>query len=1152
MADAMQSPVSSAADKVVGITKWRRIRKILWWILGLVTAFALIGFLAVPPIVKPILEEDLSKALQREVTVETLRVNPFAPSATVRGFVMRERSGDAPFVTFDELYLNAGWSSIIRLAPVVDEAKLTKAHVRVIRNPDRTYNFQDLIDRFLARPKGKPPPKFAAYNLRIVEGRIDVDDRAEDEKHDIADLRIGIPFISSLPSQVDVTVVPELSARVNGALVGMKGEMLPFKDTHVATLNVDLDKFDLTRLVDYLPFELSARVKSALLNTRLVVAFEQRKGNAPRIEVRGAAAVTQLNVHDPQDRPMVACQRIAVEINEVDALAPAVNLESVAIEAPDVHVRRDKSGAINLERLGLAAAEGDQMQREARRKTGKAAVPVKFGSLLVKSGRVRFTDEKTDPAFEGAIEEVQIEARDFDNTIKDRRNDIAIQARTEAGESFKLDVATTADPRSAEGRLEVARLRLKDFQPYVNQASNLEVDDGRFDIGFAFRWASDLAYEKHELTISDLALALKGFRARLRGEKDLLFRVASIEVNGAGGQLRSQTANLGTITVREAAISLRREKDGKLNLQRIPRDSAAGTPPPAAKPAEMPVATPATPWRLDLGALSLERSSVALEDLAVGAPVKVSISPLQLKAQNLSTAKGQRGNVDLRATIEKRGTIAASGPFSIEPLAGSLQIDARTIDFALAQRYIDDRVKFRITSGAVSAKGATVFERAPGGAMKVSYKGDVSVTDLASVDKPKNQDLLKWKSLSAAAVDFDLEPFKLNLGEIALAGFYGRVILSAEGRLNMQDLMQPPEAAAAGKPPAAKPVTPALKPKRGAAPAAASPPDIRLGEIMLRGGSVDFSDFFVKPNFSGKLSDIHGSLTEMTPDKPSEVELRAKGQRAALVEILGRVNPLAPSLFLDIQGTAKGIELPPISAYSMKYVGYKIAHGKLTLNVKYHVENDKLVAENNIILDQLTFGEKVESPNATNLPVQAAVAILKDRNGVIDVNVPISGSLDDPKFSVTEAAIQAVGNLITKAVTAPFSVLGKIVGGGEELSYVEFAPGSATLDADDIGKLKTLTKLLNERPNLKLDVMGRVDPAADREALQRPPIGEAGTGVSDKDLQRLADARADAARRWLVNEGKLTPSRVFLVAPKLTVEEINDKGKATRVDFRVK
>ncbi len=1099
------------------------------------------------------------------MTIEALHVNPFAPSVTVRGFVMQERSGAAAFVTFDELYINAGWSSIFRLAPVVDEARLIKPAARVIRESEGTYNFQDLVDGFMARPKNdEPPPKFAAFNLQLVDGRIDVDDRAKGEKHEVTDLRIGIPFISSLPSHVDVTVAPEFSARINGAPVGVKGETLPFQDTQVTTLNVELEKFDLTRLVDYLPFELRGQVKSALLDTRLVVAFEQR-GDAPRIKVRGSASVSQFNIHDPEDRPLVACQRIAVEINEVDVLAPDVDLKSVVIEQPDVHIRRDKSGTINLERVGIVAAEGDQKQRAARTKTGKAAVPLKFGSFVVQSGKVRFSDERTAPTYEAAVEDLGIEARDFDNTVKDKRNEIAIHARSRAGESFKLDVATTADPRGAEGRLDVVGLRLKNFQPYVTQASNLEVEDGRFAIGFAFRWASDLAYEKHELTVSDLALALQGFRARLSGEKQPLFRVASIEVKGAGARLKERTANLGSIRVREAAIHLRREKDGKLNLGRIVRDGAVDTAPPAVNSVATPAATPATPWRIDLGALSLDRSSVALEDLAVGAPVlKLAIAPLEVEVRNLSTARGQQGQVDLRATIEKRGTFAASGPLSLEPLSGSFRVEARTIDFALVQRYIDDQVNLAVTSGAVSAKGTAAFARETDGAMKASYKGDVSVTDFASVDKPTKADLVKWKSLSVGAVDFDLQPLKVALGDIALTDFYGRIVLSADARLNLQDLMSTPGTTQASKPPAGKPAAPAPESKSPtvqptAAPAsapaaapAAAPLPIRLGPMKLQGGAIDFSDFFIKPNYSAKLSDIQGTLTEMAPDKASEIALHAKAERSAEIEVHGRASPLAPTLFLDIEGMAKGIELPPMSTYSVKYVGHKIEQGKLSLNVKYRVEKGKLAAENNIILDQLTFGEKVDSPDATTLPVQAAVGILKDRNGVINVKVPISGSLDDPNFSITQAVTQAFGNLITKAVTAPFSVLGAVVGGGEELSYVEFAPGSATLDADGIAKLETLTKLLNERPNLRLDIVGRVDPAADRVAVEHAPSGGAKAGIDDKDLRPLADARAEAARQWLVDEGKLPSSRIFLAAPKLTNEGIRDKGKTTRVDFGVK
>jgi len=1110
--------VSSAATRVAGFARTPRARKLLWWVLGLLALFALVGFLVVPPIVKSQLEQKLSEALHRTVTVEAVRVNPFAPSVTVRGFAARERAGDALFVTFDELYVNAAWTSIFRLAPVIDEVRLTKPHVRVVRNVDRTYNFQDLVDEALAQPPSEgPPPKFAVFNIQLLDGRIDFDDQAQKEKHEIADLRIGIPFISSLPAHVEVKVAPELAAKVNGAPLGVKGETQPFHETRVTTVNVNLDDFDLTRLVEYLPFKLRGKVKSARLDTRLVVAFEQPDGKAPQIKVRGGTAVKRVNVLDLEDRPMLAWQRLGIEINEVDALAPAVDLKSVELEAPDVHVRRDKSGAINLERIGGVAATGAATQREARRETGAAALPLKVALLALKSGKVRFTDETTVPAFETALEELLVEARHIDSG-KGKRSEWSVSTRTDAAETVKLAAGVVADPPTVDGRVDIAGVKLKRYQPYVKQAADLEIEDGQVDLGLVFKWASDLAMEKHDLEVSDLALALKSFRARLPGEKEPLVRIASVEVKGAGVDLAAQTANLGQITVREAAATLRREKDGRLNVERIARaDRSDAAPKPGRAPAALDVQPAAQPWRIDLGELSLDRGSVAFEDLAIGEPLRISVAPIQLKAEKLSTAKGQRGNVTLRATIDKGGTLAASGPLTLNPPSGNLQVEARTIAITPVQRYIDDKVNLAITSGAVSAKGVAAFEMPAGGAIKASYKGDFGLTDFAAVDKPTTQDLLKWKSLSLGAIDFNFEPLKVALDEIALADFYARIILSAEGRLNLQDLARRPgavavpEAAPTEKPaaPAPNPAAEAAKPP-AAAPRAALPTNIRIGKITLQGGNVNFSDFFIKPNYTANLTGVAGAVTEMSPEKAGDVELRAKIDNAAPVEILGRVNPLAADLFLDMTASAKDIELAPMSPYSIKYAGYGIERGKLSVTVKYLVENRKLAAENNIYLDQLTFGEKVESPTATKLPVTLAVALLKDRNGVIDVNLPISGSLDQPEFSVIGIVFQVIGNLIVKAVTAPFALLGAAFGGGEELAYLEFAPGSAVLDGDDVGKLKNLTKALTERPGLKLDVAGRVAPEIDREGLKRTSIDRKVKAQKFDDLRREGKAPASA------------------------------------------
>jgi uncharacterized protein involved in outer membrane biogenesis len=1202
---ASVASVSARARQIAGAP---RARKILWWIGGLIVAFAVIGFFVVPPIAKSQMEEALSNALHRKVTVEQVRVNPFAPSATLRGFLVGERQGDAPFASFEELYVDIGWTSIFRLAPVVESITLTKPHVRVVRNADQTYNFKDLLDEFLARPKSNDPiPRFALFNIQVVDGQIDVDDRAASRKHTVTALRIGIPFVSSLPSHIKINVLPELSANVNGASFALKGDSLPFAETHTTTLKLDLDAFDITRLVEYVPVDPRPKVRSGLLDARLTVSFEQPAGKVPQIKVRGGAALRDVSALDLDSRPALAWKRLAIDLDEVDPLAPRVSLKSVRVEGADLHVWRDKNGELNLQRT-LAA--GRKTAAAARSEGQAKPLVLQIAHLVLASAKVRVTDESVSPAFNAALEDVQLEGKAID-LGQGKRSEWSLRARSDAGETVSLTSAASFEPLAATGRIEAGGLKLKRYGPYVKSAADLELDDGELDLALAFDWAIKAAASEERLKISDVALALKGLRARLPGEKDPFARVASLEIKGAGADLAAQTASLGEIAVREIAAGLRREKDGRLNVERIARTQA--------KPAAAPGSERA--WAWEVAQLSIERGSLALEDLALAQPVRTSIAPFQLKAQKLSSAKGQRGTISLQATIDKNGTLSASGPLTLDPPAATLAIAAKTIGFVQAQRYAGDEFNLAVTSGAVSGKGTLSVALPPGGALRASYRGDLSVTEFASTDKRSTQDLLRWKNLSFGAIDFELTPLKIALDEIALADFYARIIVSAEGRLNLQDLAGTPATPAAVEPPKPAAEKPPVQqvaaetPKPAAAPVALAR-NLRIGKITMQGGNVEFSDFFIKPNYSANLTGLAGSVGEMSADKAGDVELRGKVAGSAPLEILGRVNPLAPSLFLDLKASARDIELPPLSPYAAKYAGYGITRGKLSMTVKYHVENQKLTAENNLHLDQLTFGEKVDSPSAIQAPVLLAVALLKDRNGVIDIDLPISGSLDDPQFSIGGIIVKVIVNLIVKAVTAPFALIGSMFGGGEELAYVEFAPGSAALGAET-AKLKNLGKALTERPGLRLDVTGRVDPEVDREGLKRASIdskvkvqklkelrteGEASssvtvkvesaeyekylrraygdekftkprnvigmakdlpvpemeslmlanTQVTDDDLRLLANARAEAAKAWLVDEAKVPAERVFIVAPKLSAEGISDKGKPTRADFSLK
>lgn len=1162
------------AERVGVVAKSLRARRISWALAGLLVAFTAIGFLAVPPILKSKLEQTLSQLLHRKVTVEAVRVNPFAPSVTVRGLAVREHTDDVPFARFDELYANAAWTSIFYLAPVVDELTLVKPQLRLVRNPDRTYNFQDLLDEFMARPKSDAPvPKFALFNIRLVDGRIDFDDRAEGEKHEVSDLRVGIPFLSSLPAHAEVKVAPELSMMVNGALLSLTGDALPFQGTHAAVLNLDVHSVNLTRLTDYLPFQPRAKLADAVLDARLTIAFEQPPGSAPVVKLRGSTAVRRLRLLDLENRPVLAWKRLGIELNEVQPLAPRIELKSVELDGADLHVRRDKTGAINFARLGPAAAT-------VRAEAQSDPLFLKIDRIAAKLDRVRVTDETTTPALDTVLSgELEASALDLQ---EGRRSQWTVSMRGNAGEAIKLTAVATAALAAAEGRVDITAIDLKRYQPYVDQAANLRIDDGKLDLGLAFKW------ERNDLALADVALALKSLRARLPDEKEPLVRIGSLEMTGASVEAGAQRANLGEIAIGDVTLRLRRSADGILNAARIAKADRSEK-----------NEQPGLPWRIDLARATLQRGAVTFEDLAFGEPAAtISIAPLEVKAEKLSTAKGASGSINVRATIDKKGTLAAAGPLTLDPLGARLNIVAQTIGLLPAQRYIDDKVHFAITSGRLSAKGTALFELPPGRALKAAYRGGVEVTDFASIDKRSTQDLLRWKALSLAAIDFELEPLKLSVDEIGLSEYYARIIVTADGALNLQALLKDPESTAQAPAPQAT---------------VASASNVRIGRITARDGNVNFSDFFIRPNFSANLTGFGGSVTEMTPEKAGDVELHGKIDNAAPVEIAGRVNLLGKDLFLDMKASARDIELAPLSAYAVKYAGYGIQRGKLSVALKYGIENRKLSAENQIYLDQLTFGERVESPTATTLPVLLAVALLKDRNGVIDVNLPISGSLDDPQFSVAGIIFQVIGNLVVKAVTSPFALLGSLVGGGEELSFVEFAPGSAALSAGEQQKLGSLAKALTERPNLRLEITGRAAADPDENALKRAaldakvrtqkfdelrlagtapaspdsvtvdaaeyerylrraygaqklpdkprnflgiakelPVPEmeglmlAHTNIDKDDLQRLANSRAQVAKEWLMTEGKVPAERMFINAPVLAAPE---KGKPTRVDF---
>jgi uncharacterized protein involved in outer membrane biogenesis len=1130
--------------------------------------FTVVGFFAVPPLARYYLAKELSTLLDRQVTVEDVDLNPFTMVAAVKGLSIKERNASEVFASFTELELNLQAESLFRLAPILREVKLTNPYVHVVRNADaRTYNFSDLIEKFSARPAqaGAAPrqePRFSLNNVQIVNGRIEIDDRPEQARHTVHDINIAVPFLSSLAYRVEEYVQPSFSARINETPFSLQGRTKPFKDTLETSVDIDIERLNLPRYMEYIPLELAFRVPSGLLDSRLTVSFVRSESRPPVLLVKGNVALHQLTVAGLDGQPLLNLPRIDVPVAAIDVFGRKYAFGAIALQSPEVFVRRQRDGAVNW----LAVVPRREAASGPAAGQPGASIELSVQEVSVKDGQVHVEDRVPARGFKADLAAIQATLRGF-ALPQSEPAQAEVALTTALGEQVKYTGSLLLSPLTSEGAIEANHVRLTAYQPYYQDYILYTLEDGIADL--ATRYTFTQTDQGPDVKLSAFNLSLARLRLRRPGADEDFLRAKAAHIRDASVDVRALALNVGQFSTHDGFLNVIREADGGINATRIL---------PAPKEADT-AGRQGTPWLVTLARTDAQKWKIVFTDLTPPEPVRIVAEDVLLKATDVSNQPGRKGRIDLTGRLNQTGSLTVRGPLALNPVRADLKLDLKDFGLVPLQPYFADRVNILVTSADLSVTGAARLALTPGSRPVAGFDGEVTLTNFASVDKAKSEDFLKWTTLFAGGVVYRHEPMQLAIEQVALSDFYSRIIIYPEGRLNLQDITTKPRGEA-GATAAAAPqkdgevgtTAPAAAPGRGgaapvaaqtAAPAAPAPAasaaasvPIRIGKVTLQGGNVNFTDLFIKPNYSANLTEIGGAVTGLSSqlDTAADVDLRGRFAGSAPVQIQGKLNPLLRDLFLDLKASVRDIELGPFTPYSGKYVGYAIEKGKLTFNVAYKIENRKLAASNQIVVDQLTFGGKVESPQATKLPVMLAVALLKDRNGVIDVNLPISGSLDDPKFSIGGLIIRVIVNLITKAITAPFALLGNLVGGGAdgaELSYVQFDPGRAVLTPPAQDKLATLEKGLNDRPALKLDITPRVDPQTDREGLRRyrfeqqvkaqklKDVVKQGTAVKSVDEVKIEPQEYEKYLRRAYKEAKFPKPRNFIgIAKDLPVEEM--------------
>jgi hypothetical protein len=1243
---------SAFGHRVAAFGRTRRARRIATWTLGVILFLGVATYFAVPPILHSIFVGQVAKQLKRPVSVGRIGFNLYTLRLDIDNLHIGEPAGAQSFVDIGHIRVRVGWTSLFRFAPVVREVSITKPSIHLVREGEQRFNFSDLLES----PNPPPPPKekpagkpmrFAVSNIRLTDGEIRFEDQVLTEQHHIEHIQLGVPFIANLPADVDIYVQPLLEMVIDGSPLHLVGRAKPFANPPESVVDLRLHKLELQRYLGYAPKRIAIKIPSGTLSSDLQVHFVNASASSarPRIAVSGAVALDQLAVHDHADDPLLELRHAEVKLSDVEPLENMIALSQIWVDGLVAHATLNNDGTTNFtsvmgsEPAPAAApsvvAPAAPLAQSAEPSAPKSAMDLSLASFAMVNSAVKVTDNRNATPNNLSLDDIHVGLQKF-HTTGQTPAPFDMGAKLASGGTIAAKGAVDLSQSQATTDLAIDQIDLPGLQGFAQPTFAGNVASGKLSVhanllthfgGGPF----NLHVEPANISIENLKVDDPKRETPIQW-KTLAIAIGQID-------LASHQAIVSEVHADGISLFVRRGRHGELSLASLVRSSAPTasqkknrqvkeSKPPTTSGKDS--APPSPGWTYKVASIGLENTAARVQDDSTPHRADLNVAPLNIHLKNVSEDLSKPITIDLSGTLNNKGSFNVTGTAAPIPLKADLRLSTDHLNLAPLDPYVASKLNATITSAALTLKGALGLDNSHKD-FRVSYKGDVGLGNVTVLDKVTGDPFVQWKALSVTRINLKTgagAPYA-HVGAVALDDFYARVILRKDGTMNLKDVVaqekapptsltrteQPPGAAPAPTPPA--PSEPVTSGTTTTAPVPSAPgpnANIEVGKITLQRGHVNYSDNFIQPNYSADLTDIMGNIGKFgtgTTD-PAAVLVDGKVNGSSPLNITGSLNPLAPKASLDITAKADGIELTGLTPYSNTYAGYPIIKGTLTLNVHYLLKDEQLTAENHILLDQLTFGDPLPGAKTSKIPLRLAIALLKDSSGKIDLNIPVSGSLNNPQFSVMDVLLGALKTIIIKAATAPFNLLASAIPGfhgSEQLAYVEFAPGMATITPEGQKSLETLAGALQQRPALQLSIEGRVDPALDHDGLREAKLldqmktekikDKGGSGdletteltpaentkyltrvykaakitkpkdfvgldkslppeemkkllvaniqVNDQDLKHLADARAAAVRKFM--SGKIDPGKLFLVAPKLTPEGIKDKGKTTRADL---
>jgi len=798
--------------------------------------------------------------------------------------------------------------------------------------------------------------------------------------------------------------------------------------------------------------------------------------------LRGELALQQLRIQDGRET-LVAAEQIRVNLSLASLWRGSISLDEVLLIGPEVNAMINPAGELNLLKLVPPSDPNEPAS------TLRWAVD----HFLLDQGKLHFRDEHLKPVVDVRLVSSRIDVRDLRSYASKDDGSIAFTTRLDDDTELTWDGRIDLKNLRSQGKLSLANLPLTRVQALLPEPLPLTLTNGRVALQLPYQAA--VVNGQASASITGAALQLRDLSVRLPKQlKQPLFDLPALDISQIAMAWPAQTVHIGKISASAAELQLQRDNRGNLPLLQAlaqpgkSRNTQAATGTNASKTIASAPSSPAKPWQLTLDQLALSDWAIHWRDASTQPAMKATLDKIMISTGALVWPDPKPLPLQISAQLQK-GRISMDGEVDIAQPAVSLNLNSSALPLTLAQPYLAQQLAIELKQGTAASELQLTWDPKAG----VRLTGNAGVQQLSILNRNDHARLLAAQRLQVNGLDLQLERNQLRINSIDSDGLFGQVLISPDRQLNLAQLAIAPKAVTA---------VPASN-------ANDKPLSVRIDTIRIRRSAMLFGDQSMTPGFATGIEKLEGRITGLDSRDVASAKVDLKGvvSPSGEVSIRGQMNPLASDLSLDMALKFRQLELSALTPYAARFAGYRIDRGKLDLDLNYQIQKRQLKADNKVVLRQLRLGEKVDSPEAIGIPLKLAVAILRDVDDNIDIDLPLSGSLDNPEFSIGPIIWQAFVNLLERAITAPFSVLGSLLGGdGGSLGEVPFAVGSSELSQtarDNLGKLE---KVLTARPALQLEVRGLSDAKADRLALQKQKVDAA---VAQR-LQGRKDTRLEA------------------------------------------